>query len=564
MATTGLLFAACSKDAVEPKDDGGGVATNPTGDAWISLDISNVNSGFSRGLNTPDEQNGTNDESKVTNVRAIFFDTSLQVTTDILLTDAQAGTPGQGSGTPGKAFKIPVKSKYILIVANAPASFTEKGEGTSFAAVNTALEDVVANVTVAEKFMMSNAKGYLEPSYVATDPEVIATTKKVGDLKELTLYTSASAAEGKPLTLNIDRVVAKVRVFITAASDAGNVNMANGGWVLNITNKKFFPVSERLLTWNENPANIGARGTCITPFDQYKIGSYRKDPNYDLSNVGIYNEADLTAFKANYNYYTNDDDPEASDWLNSGASTYCHENTQDADYNKHAYTTQVLLKANFAPKVFKNGKGETDVTNSSATISWMKIYSGFYTFETLKNWIRDEYNSKYASTVPDHDAINAPLVKAVNAYLTAKTSVVERLPLPDNADFTATYGDDVAQVLQAMDDVYAAIQTGITTAGANAYYAADDTHVFSYYDGGVNYYKIMIRHDDTDAAANKLGEFGVVRNSVYDVNVTKFNNPGYPIIVDPKPEEVDEDDESWLAIQIDVNPWTWYSQSIEL
>ena len=35
----------------------------------------------------------------------------------------------------------------------------------------------------------------------------------------------------------------------------------------------------------------------------------------------------------------------------------------------------------------------------------------------------------------------------------------------------------------------------------------------------------MIKHDDTDKALNELGEFGVVRNSVYDINVNKFNNP---------------------------------------
>lgn len=40
----------------------------------------------------------------------------------------------------------------------------------------------------------------------------------------------------------------------------------------------------------------------------------------------------------------------------------------------------------------------------------------------------------------------------------------------------------------------------------------------------------MIKHDDTSAVTNELGEFGVVRNSVYDINVKKFNNPGYPAI----------------------------------
>lgn len=74
----------------------------------------------------------------------------------------------------------------------------------------------------------------------------------------------------------------------------------------------------------------------------------------------------------------------------------------------------------------------------------------------------------------------------------------------------------------------------------------------------------MIKHDDTDLAVNELGEFGVVRNSVYDINVNKFNNPGYPDVPKPDPGEEDEDEDGWLSIKINVNPWTWYTQTEEL
>ncbi|UVV52120.1 Mfa1 fimbrilin C-terminal domain-containing protein [Bacteroides thetaiotaomicron] len=82
----------------------------------------------------------------------------------------------------------------------------------------------------------------------------------------------------------------------------------------------------------------------------------------------------------------------------------------------------------------------------------------------------------------------------------------------------------------------------------------------TYYVGAVSYYKIMIKHDDTSAVTNELGEFGVVRNSVYDINVKKFNNPGYPAIPDPDEGTPDESDEGWLSIEIIPNPWTWYTQ----
>ena len=73
----------------------------------------------------------------------------------------------------------------------------------------------------------------------------------------------------------------------------------------------------------------------------------------------------------------------------------------------------------------------------------------------------------------------------------------------------------------------------------------------------------MIKHDDTTAAMNALGEFGVVRNSVYDVHIGSISNLGYPEI--PGPDETkDEEDKAWLSVKIDINPWTWYTQTEHL
>lgn len=66
------------------------------------------------------------------------------------------------------------------------------------------------------------------------------------------LYKTSQAATTSPLSVNIDRVVAKVRVAINANTESSaTINLDNGGWLLNVTNKKYFPVSERLATWYE-------------------------------------------------------------------------------------------------------------------------------------------------------------------------------------------------------------------------------------------------------------------------------------------------------------------------
>lgn len=516
-----MAFAACSSDDVIMDQDTG-IVTDPKGDAWVALDIKAPSVSRSRALHDPNKEDGTTEESSVATVRAIFFDASQNLTDDIELTSLEAGNPGQPNGGVSAPFKVDAESKRILIIANPGAGFPAKGAfsvGTPYATVNNVLTlsagtDVTQNVAKDGSFMMSNAKGGLEPSVSATD----------GTDADLKLYKTEELAKNSPLAIHIDRVVSKVRVYVKQVSDVATIE--NPKWILNVTNTKFFPVSERTLTWNENPGN-GGRGTCITPFDQYKIGSYRKDPNYDNQNGGV-------------DYTVISDD--AAIIKTPGESQYCLENTQTSDNNQHQYTTQVLLKVEFLPNAFRRPH-TTDLGTPDPAKDFMRINGGFYTFTTLKEWIEAELRSKYDNTGNSKPSVTTVLTDALNVYLEGKgMGKVDLQEMGVDVDaLVATFNGKI-------DD--------IKTNGAGA---VDN---FNYYAAGISYYKIMIKHDDTDKALNELGEFGVVRNSVYDINVNKFNNPGYPEI--PKPgTDPDEEDGSFLAIQINVNPWTWYTQEEE-
>lgn len=520
-AIAALAFAACSSDDVLLEQDTG-IVTNPTGNAWVALDIKTPSVSRSRALHDPNKEDGTAEESSVSTVRAIFFDASEQLTDDIELTGVEAGNPGQPNGGVSKPFKVDAKSKRILIIANPGAGFPAKGSfgtGASYSTVNGVLAlslgaDVTQNVAKNGSFMMSNAKGRLEPSVSTTD----------GTDADLALYKTEELAKNSPLAIHIDRVVAKVRVYVKQESDVATI--ANPKWILNITNTKFFPVSERILTWNEDPAN-GGRGTCITPFDQYKIGSYRKDPNYDNQNGGL-----------DYMVISND----VAIVNDSGESQYCLENTQTSIHNLHQYTTQVLLKVEFLPKAFKKPH-TTNLGTPDPNKDFMRINGGFYTFDTLKEWIEAELRSKYDATGTSKPSVTTTLTDALNVYLDSKgIGKVSLLDSGVNVDaLVITFNGKIDE---------------IKGKGAGA------VENFNYYADGISYYKIMIKHDDTDKALNELGEFGVVRNSVYDINVNKFNNPGYPEIPTPGTDP-DEEDGSFLAIQINVNPWTWYTQEEE-
>ena len=546
-----LLSAACTNDHID-QDDDDGIVTDPTGEAWIALNVGPPTTSFSRALHDPDKIIGTTKESNVKKIRAIFFDGSEKVTADKTFTvgtDQEAGNPNQPEGDQGKAFKVPASSKRILIIANPSPDLPVTSVGTTTYTVFNQAILAVASLSGDEYFMMSNAKGGLEPSASNTD----------GTDANLVLYNSASKAESQALSINVDRAVAKVRVYTDNTGISSNntkANISEPGWVLNATNKKYFPVSKREKTWYETQP----RG-CITPFDQYKLGSYRIDPNYDNQPTVL--PPAFTDYLKDYNYYLDATDVPAGAWHPTDASSdnaeYCLENTQTEDHNVWAYTTQVLFKVIFSPKglqtpdknVYDNPADFVNAGVLEPGKDWLMVNGGYYTWNLLMDYIKAELTFKFQSEDNDPTIIhNTALTNALNNYLEA----INEVKVPIDRNNASTPEEQAGDIV----DAFNVKKNAVTTHGA-------DRHgTVSYYVGGVNYYPIMIKHDDSGDVYNELGEFGVVRNSVYDVNISRVNNPGYPNIPEPDPGTKDEDEDNYLSIRINVNPWTWYTQTEEL
>ena len=548
LAMAALAFAACSNDdTIDNSSENGGKAG---GKAWLALQI-NKSTGNTRNLNNPEKENGTSDETDISSAKVILFKytgsgaapLAQDAPTDFLvvqvedLTGAEVGTPtqgGSGSAAPSKAFKVSGDAEYILFIANPPANFpTISANVHTFAYVNSALSDAATDHTTPaiatnQKFMMTNAKGDLEPSTSATDPA----------LTPVATYDTETAAQAAPAALTVDRVAAKVRV--NSGSLASSLfDFSDTGWILNVTNKKYFPVSKRTKTQEEL-----TNGNYIWS-DPYKLGSYRVDPNYNNTADGsawvdATPAASQTAYNAHYNYYTEAAQPAA--WKTSGNTQYCLENTQVAADNLHAYTTHVLFKARVNPKTYE--MPDKSLTPAASTAhDWIKIGSGFYTSATLIEWIKAQL-----------EAGETGLADAFNIYLKGIYDA-------DN-----TSGINVVTIDITNAGTIATTVTDFTTMLANlaAYANSAATYgVVSYYKAGLNYYKIAIKHDDYDTGLNQLGEFGVVRNSVYDINLNNILKPGFPTIPDPD-DTPDEEKDLYLSVQIEINPWTWYTQENDL
>ncbi len=532
-----MAFMACTNE--DMIGTGHEVMDNET--AWISLGIRKP---ISRALNNPNEHNGTAGETVINSVKILFFNghTDGSVLTNVV--DFSTASVPEVTTAP-KAFKVSKSAKALLIIANPgtiPALSSLLVGTTTYDAVNNVVtpaagvDDVIGGSSL-NSFMMTNAKGGLEPSVSGT-----------GAPQNLALYPTAADAESNTLTLFVDRVAAKVRVQASKTSDVATIGDVY--WVLNVKNKKYFPVSKRTKTFFDN----------ATPHDIYGLGSYRIDPNYNHTSLAWGGPN----YGNEYSYYT-DAVPPAT-WLaanvtidgadpgdNAPAVEYCLENTQREDDNLHAYTTHVLLKTTFIPKAYQLPDLSTTTVQETDN-DWIAIKGGFYTYATLLEWVSAELTNKYKDTNPDGYATE--LTGYLNNYIVAALGAAKKVELPSKTDFD-TSGKTNTQQAADLKAAFAALEADIKAKGA----FSDGT--VSYYSGAESYYKVMIKHDDSDADNNKLGEFGVVRNSVYDIIVTKFNNPGYPTIPDPDPNTPDEA-ESFLSLEIKVNPWTWYRQVEEL
>lgn len=532
LALAAFTFAACSNEDIVPGGEDNNDVVNLEGDAWVALSVQSTKT---RAINTPNQENGTPDESTITAVSAVFFTghTDASVVTRIVkfTDDDITNLPNRTS-----AFKVPKTSKAVLIIANPQNLNRTIQENDTYGTVNkvvtlTTEAEVTTGVAKSGGFVMTNAKGDLEPS--DTD----------GSPKDLELFSTATAATSSPLTIRIDRVSAKVRVYVKAdsgeeLSDVATIDTDGTGWYLNVTNKKFYPASKRTKT---------AMNTW-TPYDQYGLGSYRKDPNFGTGTaIGAWSDSDPSVYAENYFYVSSATKDTDIAWnkVNTTAK-YCLENTQDEDFNKHAYTTQALLKVSYAPTTITNAD-DTKVTLANGT-DWFNMNGIFYTQASVLTYIEEELTNKYTHKAPAEYATD--ITDAYNEYIEALSLTPVTIPAAKDDAKTA------AEMAEELKGKFEALAASIATAseGGKALKGVE------YYSKGICYYKIMIKHDDSPTVMNKLGEFGVVRNSVYDITVNKINNPGYPSIPDPDPSAPDEEEDRYLSIKIEVNPWTWYSQ----
>ena len=512
----GLAMAACSND--EEMATGGQDLLPVDGrEAYMSVSVAMPKS---TGTRAPGEHHGTADEQNVNEVLLALFDvsdvcleTKTLATTDYILNVGGANKAGYD----GKAFKVPSATAKVLAVVNPSDKFkTACVASASWSAINGAVEQTLDEVTGTSKdnFMMINAGDNANPTNGAL---VTANVKVVDGTTIPDVDAAIAAAEADRSMIYVDRVVAKVSLGTNpdGVKVPAGVTCTFGDWALNITNKSMFPYSEIVM-----PAG-GSAGA-----------DYRIDPNYLLAGFDV----------SQFNYLkVADDGTLPADFSAMADSKYCLENTMAADAQTQAQTTSAVASAVYTPGSFTVGE------------SWFRLLG--VTYKTLAD-LQVVYNAAKAAGTAD---------AAQTQVITLCDQFYARIAKAAAAQGKAVGADFASITITELDD----LKSGGEYSKPDA--AAGETVGVEYFQKGVCYYNILIRHDDAITATMAHGKYGVVRNNWYTLPINSVKQPGTPWLpdttnpTDPKdPGEDDDDKEAYLSVEITVNPWTTWSQGVDL
>lgn len=423
----------------------------------------------------------------------------------------------------------------------------------------------------------ATATGMKDGFFMMTNSSFAKADGSVQSLATIDPSSISKDSSVKPTTITqiyVERVNAKVQLSmplgaedtygsVDASGDMPVITFSNGdklkitGWDLTVTNKSYFPVKvigNNAADWND--ATKYQMSTLWT--DPIRHRSYWAiDPNY--ANVFKGQEGDF--------YYKSLNDISTSKLSNGNDIKYCLENTFNADAQNKNQTTAVIIK------------GIYTLSNTTEGDDVYRISGTAYKLSDIKTYLADRLKAN-GYTVTAGGDIDAGKIELTNDASTNKITV----------NYTG------GTLIKGSSEVN--INDAVTTS-----FGSD--RAVSFYPGGVCYYTVQIKNFGDDIqlynadgtyyqyqnnnnfaginTSDKLGRYGIVRNTWYKVSINSISglgapgpqNPDQPINPDPHypdpnnpdpntPPTPDDTENYYINAQINVLPWAIRVQDADL
>lgn len=579
----GLLLAGCTKEAGKnPGPDEAG-ATN-----YLSVSLVAANRAGTRvDINKDgheDFEDGTDKENAVNRIRFYFFD------------DEEAAFPvWKGTGTtasyidwyPTAAdFQDGDANETVEKIANTTLSLnltSEGGKPASVLAVINPCASVLAlegtpgpDLETLRKAIKDFNTGLTDGNFVMSNSVYVAADGKPAystALKEENFATTLEEAqkETNKVKIYVERVVARLDLTVSLEKDEALSTEDSPVYSVSkeytIDGEKSQKVFVKFLGWN----------VTSTPDKSYLV----KEINPEWTNTGLFgndNELWNTAdyhrsfwavnppagqFDYQYGTFTKDskdkegnpleDNHFPADALTIPAAgpVYLHENA-GADGEDEPEPTKVIIAAQLL-----NEEGKPF---EIAEWAYRK-----YTLENLKTVFANEVLRLYKKVGASYVKIEPKELdfKTAQDLETGESSYYVYAVLDSDVDKDGYWYLKVDGVEGDESDKVETNFTSLTSKQANDYLRDRINHVMVW-KGGNTYYYLNIRHLGIDES--KPGYWGVVRNHLYKVNISKLEGLGTPVY---DPDEVihpeqPEGDESIISAEVKILQWRIVSQDYDL
>lgn len=505
-------LAACSNnDLVE--DNGGNQPLD--GDAYVAVNIVMPSGNGSRALGGFED--GSKDETGVTNATFLFLDASFNGCADpctvTSFTFDPASSP-EGAQSISKAVLIinndRVQPSYVVAIINPKAgqSFTSSTSLTDLKRLNADYKIVNAN-----QFVMSNSV------YKGEDGVEVAATPVPIDK----IFSTSADAIKNPITIPVERVVAKVNVTTAIDIDVNLTESSNTIKVDNVDTKLKVTIKGWEILQNKESYLIKNISTNWP-------GTWWNDAtNYRSYWATSYQAAGRTSYS--WTSMTNSEDKYAQETTTDGSAE-----------TPYLLVSAEITKADNSPISLVEFGGvkytETGYLNYVAGNAAMSKY-WYVSKETneLKTYAQfDPSFLELQSSSVDHGY----LAKAILTNA-AKSKKFYTVTLKSNGEVETATPVEIS-----------AVETALAS-----------FKEVKYWNGGATYYYTAIeQHKEVDITYN-----GIVRNHIYHITINSINGFGTPV-VNPgtaieKPE-TPTDDETYLAAKVMILKWKAVSQDVDL
>lgn len=589
-ASVAALLAGCAKEDDSPQEGTGGTTTVPAGTTGT------MNVSLKYAIETRADQeydDGEDSESRAQDLTIYFFDDDKNYLGSSYVSDlSQEDDSKDDNVTSTITVDVPTNivqtlyessdkeaTMYVVAVLNKGTFTPQITAGENYNVFNAACRIALADAAKTNNFMMTSSNYMGNINGTQTEMALTPITNKNVGLKSDDQTTSPD-----PVTIAVERVVAKVTVQDTETRPTDGATWTILGWGLNVTNKTFYPVknfggdqfldllASKYNTWQPNTSNKPWNN----PTDMRS--HWAVDPNYAAG------QATITDMPNDFNEFSFSDPSSAE----VKGALYCFENTTVETMQQRNATTSAVIVAQFYPKDFK----EADKAGS-----WIKWNDAAYSKE-------NDYATFVEKVVEDVDGDNQVITKYYKLDTNATTTGNDGKkysPLSEE-DFICTYttegkekitfgkknttigykdaelqvalkdseiklyaitDDQASEVTSAPVEINKAIAKALTDNPPTVYY------------NGYCYYVVPIRHFAKGEVAeytggeyqsNHLGRYGIVRNNYYQITINDITQPGEPITDPTVDPSTDKDDETnyWINVSIKVLSWKIRTQNVIL